>query len=175
MLRSCGFNLDLRKETPYEIYNLTPFFTPLGRSGDCLDRFFVRIYEIFYSLNIIKYCSDYVLSQKYEETSSNKKINNYNFISEPFEYKMENMISHFIQNSEGLPIKGENYFSTECPKGEFGIYFRGFSSRYVQRFRLRSPGFFHLQALRFLSQGQQLSDLVTILGSIDLVLGEVDR
>lgn len=92
-----------------------------------------------------------------------------------FEYSMESLIEHFLSKVEGCGISGDAYISTECPKGEFGIFLRGSSFTTPLRLRIRAPGFFHLQALRFLSQGHQLTDLVTILGSIDLVLGEVDR
>lgn len=169
MLRACGIAWDLRTKEPYECYSkLNSFQVAIGTTGDCFDRFLIRLFEIKLSLILIDELLNQILSKKIDT--------NFNFKPTDYIYSMDYLIEHFLFQSEGDNLLFNNkYLATECPKGEFGIFLQNEKNFAPSRLRLRSPGFFHLQALRVLSRGSQISDLVAILGSIDLVLGEVDR
>jgi NADH dehydrogenase (ubiquinone) Fe-S protein 2 len=172
MLRGSGFPWDLRKVTPYEIYGEIDFNIPVGSSGDCYDRYLIRVEEMRQSLNIInqtlKLCVEGPI-----------KTTNYKITSSPrieMKNSMEAVISHFKYYSEGTVLPyGETYMFTEAPKGEFGVYLISNNSEKPYRCKIKAPGFGHLQALNTMSQGHMIADVVTIIGTQDIVFGEVDR
>lgn len=172
MLRGSGLAWDLRKLIPYEIYNRLDFDVPVGLNGDCYDRFLIRIEEMRQSLRIIEQCIQAVPSgpTSVEENrisnSSRPKVRNF----------MEDLINHFKFYTEGFSIPyGNTYSVVEAPKGEFGIFLMSNSSNRPYRCRIKAPGFLHLQALDNMSRGHMIADLVTILGTQDIVFGEIDR
>jgi NADH dehydrogenase (ubiquinone) Fe-S protein 2 len=176
MLRGSGIFWDLRVMDSYDNYNLFNFFIPVGEYGDCFDRYIVRIEEMRQSLVIINQSCLYL---KYLNSIDDHNICDYkiNAPSRAFmKFSMEALIHHFKFFSEGLNIKrGESYGVVEAPKGEFGVflYSNNFSKPY--RCRIKAPGFLHLQALNMMSKNLLLADLVTIIGTQDIVFGEVDR
>ena len=172
MLRGSGIPWDLRKTNSYEIYNLLSFSIPVGTNGDCYDRYLIRIEEMRQSLNIINQCLNNITDGPVKSIDSK--------ITPPsrFELKnsMESVINHFKHYTEGLtPTFGETYLSTEAPKGEFGVYLISNSTEKPYRCKIKAPGFGHLQALNFMSCGHMIADVVTIIGTQDIVFGEVDR
>ena len=172
MLRSAGVNWDLRKKNSYEIYDQIDFKVPIGKDGDSYDRYLIRIEELKQSIKIIDYCINNICSGRV--ILKNFKI----ILPKRFDMKncMESLIHHFKVCSYGFNVNyNEVYSSVECPKGEFGVYLSSNSSNRPYRCKFRSPGFFHLQGLNFLSKDHLLSDVVTIIGSIDIVFGEIDR
>ena len=172
MLRGSGVPWDLRKNEAYEIYPELNFSIPVGSSGDCYDRYLIRIEEMRQSLNIINQCI-----QKIEIgpiKSSNFKI------SPPYREEMKNsmesVIHHFKFYSEGIVLPfGETYTSTEAPKGEFGVYLISNNTDKPFRCKIKAPGFGHLQALNEMARGHMIADVVTIIGTQDIVFGEIDR
>lgn len=177
LLRGSGILWDLRKKQPYELYNQVSFNIPLGEKGDCYDRYKIRIYEMYESIKIIKWAI-----KKYEELDF-KEINN-NFESYKMKLNsrsllktnMEHLIHHFKLISEGYSIEhGETYTCTETPKGEFGVYLITDGTNKPYRCKIKAPGFMNLQALDFLSKNHMLADIVTIIGTLDIVFGEIDR
>lgn len=173
MLRSCGLNWDLRKTQPYEIYSKLNFHIPITYNGDCFDRYLIRIEEMRQSLKIIYQCID-----KLKSLDTNSSINN-NKIVQPnrFEIKqsMESLIHHFKMYTENLILpKSAEYVGVEAPKGEFGIYLVTNGNK-PHRCKVRAPGFFHLQGLDLMCYNHLLADAVTIIGTQDIVFGEVDR
>lgn len=172
MLRASGVPWDLRKSQPYDVYDKMQFDIPVGKNGDCYDRYLVRIEEMYQSLRIIKQCLT-KLPEGPVKTDDRK-------ISPPpraeMKESMEALIHHFKLYTEGYHVpKGESYGVVEAPKGEFGVYLVSDGSNKPYRCRLRAPGFAHLQALDFMSKGHMLADVVAIIGSLDIVFGEVDR
>ena len=172
MLRGSGINWDLRKSQPYEIYDKIDFKVPIGTKGDCYDRYIIRILEMKESLKIIEYCLNNI-------EIGNIKTNN-NKISSPLRIdiktSMESLIHHFKLNTEGIcPIPGETYIGTEAPKGEFGVYLVSNGTNRPYRCKIKAPGFNHLQALNIMSKGHLIADVVTIIGTQDIVFGEIDR
>ena len=171
MLRGSGFAWDLRKKQPYEVYDQLDFDIPVGVNGDSYDRYLVRMEEMRQSLYIILQCIESLpegsILNSLKDISTNK-----------IEYKtvMERLIHHFKTYTENikLPAK-EVYLSTEAPKGEFGIHLVGNNSNYPYRCKIKAPGFGHLQALNFMSKNHLLADVVAIIGTLDIVFGEVDR
>jgi NADH-quinone oxidoreductase subunit D len=172
MLRGCGIPYDLRKTNPYEIYNSLNFNIPIGKNGDCYDRYLIRLFEMRESLKIIYQCLRFMpeglvhdLDKKiYVPSRSNMK------------YSMESLIHHFKLYSEGFNIeKNEIYISIEAPKGEFGLYLISDNTNKPYRCKIKAPGFFHLQGLNFMSKNHMIADVVTIIGTQDIVFGEVDR
>ena len=172
MLRSCGLSYDLRKTNPYEIYNSLNFDIPVGKNGDCYDRYLIRLFEMRESLKIIYQCLKLMpeglvhdLDKKiYVPSRSNMK------------YSMESLIHHFKFYSEGFNVeKNEIYMSLEAPKGEFGLYLISDNTNKPYRCKIKAPGFFHLQGLHFMSKHHMIADIVTIIGTQDIVFGEVDR
>jgi NADH:ubiquinone oxidoreductase subunit D len=172
MLRGSGIAWDLRKAQPYDAYSEMDFSIPVGLTGDCYDRYLIRVEEMRQSLKII-------------EQSLNKmplgfiKVDDRK-ISPPsranLKYSMESLIHHFKLYSEGYNIApGEIYAAVEAPKGEFGIFLVSKGGNKPYRCRIRAPGFFHLQALDTMSKGHLLADVVTVIGTQDIVFGEVDR
>jgi NADH dehydrogenase I D subunit len=176
MLRGSGINWDLRKDESYEVYNNINFNIPIGCIGDCFDRYLVRILEMEESLYIISDCLDYLYSNFNELNlrSSDKKF--YPPFRSHVKYDMESLIMHFKYFSEGYSLEAaEIYSCTEAPKGEFGVYLVTDDSNKPFRCKIRSPGFFHLGGLDFMSRNHMIADLVTIIGTQDIVFGEVDR
>lgn len=172
MLRSTGLPWDLRKILNYEQYNNIKFAVPVGTSGDCFDRYLMRIFEMRESLNIIHQCLNQI------PKGSTQVIDNK--ISPPsrthMKYSMESLIHHFKLYSEGYNIqKNEIYSAVEAPKGEFGIYLVSDGTNRPYRCAIRAPGFAHLQGLNFMSKGHLVADVVTLIGTQDIVFGEVDR
>ena len=172
MLRGSGLEWDLRKSNPYDVYSEMDFEVPVGKNGDCYDRYLIRVEEMYQSINIIRQCIDKI-PEGAIKTSDRK-------ISPPprhgMKTSMEEMIHHFKLYTEGYDVpKGEIYSSVEAPKGEFGVHLVSNGSNKPYRCRLRAPSFAHLQALDFMSRGHMLADVVAIMGNLDIVFGEIDR
>lgn len=178
MLRSTGIPLDLRKVIQYEMYKDIDFFVPITFNGDCYDRYLLRIEEMRQSLVIINNCLNWLDTFNFL-CKNIFKINDYKIISPPkafVKYFMESLIHHFKLYTEGFSLYPcEIYCSTESPKGEFGLYLCTDGTNLPYRCKIRSPGYFHLQFLNNLVKNYLLADLVTILGSLDIVFGEIDR
>ena len=172
MLRASGVQWDLRKINNYDIYNKLKFDIPIGKQGDCFDRYQVRVEEMKESLNIILQCIDLI-------PKGNVMVRN-NKITPPkrksMKQSMESLIHHFKIFTEGYKVpKGETYTAVEAPKGEFGVYLVSDGTNKPYKCKIRAPGFAHLQAMDFCSKGHMLADMVAILGSMDIVFGEIDR
>jgi len=172
MLRGSGVPWDLRKSQPYECYNDFAFKIPIGKNGDCYDRYLCRIEEMRESVKIIKDCI------KKMPTGPVKSIDGK--ITPPkksdLKQSMEALIHHFKLFSEGFRVpRGECYASVEAPKGEFGVYLIADGSNKPYRCKIRAPGFSHLQAMDYLLKGHMLADVPAVLGSLDIVFGEIDR
>jgi NADH:ubiquinone oxidoreductase subunit D len=172
MLRGSGIKWDLRKAQPYEVYDQIHFDVPVGSSGDCYDRYLVRLHEMRQSLSIILQCLKKI------QKGSVKNRDNKNVAPQRYRIKhsMESLIHHFKYYTEGLSFfSGETYTSTEAPKGEFGVFLVSNGTNRPYRCKIKAPGFAHLQALDFMSSGHMVADVVTIIGTQDIVFGEVDR
>ncbi len=172
MLRAAGLAWDLRKSQPYEVYDQLDFDIPIGRNGDCYDRYLVRMEEIRQSTSLVKQCIE-KMPRGPVKTEDRK-------ISPPptaeMKKSMEALIHHFKLYSEGYHVpEGETYAAVEAPKGEFGVYIVSDGTNQPYRCRIRAPGFAHLQALDFMAKGHMLSDIAAIIGSLDIVFGEIDR
>lgn len=172
MLRSTGLNWDIRKNEPYEIYNNLNFEVPIGKNGDCFDRYLMRMEEMRESIKIILECIKKI-------PKGPIKINNFKLLNpskKEIKISMESLINHFKFFSEGFLVsEGETYVATEAPKGEFGIFLVSNGTNKPYRCKLKVPGFAHLQSLDFLSKNHFIADVVTIIGTLDIVFGEVDR
>lgn len=172
MLRASGYAWDLRKEFPYENYDIFDFDIPIGKNGDCYDRYLVRMEEMRQSLKISQQCIDQI--EKGPILIDDPKI--VPPIKKTTKQSMEELIHHFKLYTEGFHVpKGEFYQAVEAPKGEFGIYMISDNSNKPYRCKIRAPGFAFLQALHNMSKGHLLSDIVSIMGSMDIVFGEIDR
>ena len=172
MLRGSGIPWDLRKTQPYDIYEELDFFIPVGNNGDCYDRYLIRVEEMRQSLKIIQQCIE--LIQEGPIKNNDYKISS----SSRLEMKtsMEAVIHHFKFFTEGLVLPyGETYTATEAPKGEFGVYLISNNTEKPYRCKIKAPGFGHLQALNSMSKGHMIADVVTIIGTQDIVFGEIDR
>ncbi|MSQ80461.1 MAG: NADH-quinone oxidoreductase subunit D [Candidatus Methylopumilus sp.] len=174
MLRGSGVAWDLRKKQPYEVYDQLNFDIPVGMNGDCYDRYLVRIEEFRQSNHIIKQCIEWLRKSPGPVISDNHKI------APPtrtaMKEDMEAMIHHFKLFTEGFHIPaGEAYAAVEHPKGEFGIYLISDGANKPYRLKIRAPGFPHLAALDEMTRGHMISDLVAIIGTQDIVFGEIDR
>jgi NADH dehydrogenase (ubiquinone) Fe-S protein 2 len=172
MLRGSGLPWDLRKTQPYDIYDQIDFKVPVGTNGDCFDRYLIRIAEMRESLRIINYCINYMpegpIKIDDQKISPPTRAN--------VKQSMESLIHHFKLYTEGFTVPmGETYTATEAPKGEFGIYLISDGTSRPYRCKIKAPGFGHLQALDFMSKGHMIADVVTIIGTQDIVFGEVDR
>ncbi len=172
MIRASGIAWDIRKSHPYDVYDKMEFDVPIGKVGDCYDRYLVRMEEITQSIRIVK--------QSIEQMPEGSIKTLDHKISPPTRYdmkhSMEAMIHHFKLYSEGYSVpKGEAYMCVEAPKGEFGVYLYSDGSNRPYRCRIKAPSFAHLQALDFMSRGHLMADVVAILGSLDIVFGEIDR
>jgi NADH-quinone oxidoreductase subunit D len=172
MLRASGVPWDLRKAQPYMVYDRMTFDVPVGRHGDCYDRYLVRMEEMRQSLRIVKQCL--------EEMPDGPACANDRKVAPPprveMKRSMEALIHHFKLYTEGFHVPpGETYTAIEAPKGEFGVYLVSDGTNRPYRCKIRAPGFAHLQAMDYLSRGHMLADSVAILGSMDIVFGEIDR
>jgi len=171
-LRSTGHAWDLRKTQPYDVYDKLDFDIPLGKKGDCYDRYCIRIEEMRQSLRIILQCINNM--PKGSIKTEDHKI--FPPSRSNFKYSIESLIHHFKLYSEGFKVpKGEAYCAVEHPKGEFGVYIVSDNSNKPYRCKIKAPGFVHLQAIDFLTKGHLLADVVTIIGTLDVVFGEIDR
>ena len=172
MLRGSGVPWDLRKTNPYEVYSSIDFNIPVGKNGDCYDRYLIRVYEMYESINIIKQ-SLTALPPGLVKTDD-KKITTPERVD--MKYSMEALIHHFKLYSEGFNVsKNETYACVEAPKGEFGVYLVSDGSNKPYRCKIKAPGFLHLQSLNSMSKGHMIADVVTIIGTQDIVFGEIDR
>jgi len=172
MLRGSNVAWDLRKSQPYEVYGTMDFDIPVGKNGDCYDRYLCRVEEMRQSLRIIRQCLA-ELPDGPVSTQDNKYVP-----PKRAEMKrsMEALIHHFKLYTEGFRVpEGETYTAVEAPKGEFGVYLVSNGTNMPHRCKIRAPGFAHLQGLDFMSRGHMLADAVAIIGSQDIVFGEVDR
>lgn len=172
MARGSGINVDLRRDQPYDIYDQVTFKVPLGVNGDCYDRYFLRVEEMRQSLSIIHQCLNAIPGGAIK--TDNQKIVPPNRLQ--LKQSMEALIHHFKLCSEGYPVLPvEAYTATEAPKGEFGMYLASNGGNKVYRCKIKAPGFLHLQGLNFMTQGHLIADVVTAIGTQDIVFGEVDR
>jgi|TARA_B100000959_G_scaffold69738_2_gene73908 NADH-quinone oxidoreductase subunit D len=172
MLRSTGAAWDLRKAQPYAVYERLDFDIPVGRNGDCYDRYLVRMEEMRQSLRLIRQCV--------EQMPEGPVMVEDNKIAPPrrgkMKQSMEALIHHFKLYTEGYRVPaGETYAVVEAPKGEFGVYLVADGTNKPYRCKIRAPGFAHLQAIDFMSKGHQLADMVACIASMDVVFGEIDR
>ncbi len=172
MLRASGIAWDLRKSQPYEVYDKMEFDIPIGNHGDCYDRYLCRIAEMYESVKIVKQACAQIPGGPVK--TLDRKI------TPPpraeMKTSMEALIHHFKLYTEGYHVPaGEYYVATEAPKGEFGVYIVADGTNKPYRCRLRAPGFIHLAAMDELCRGHMLADVVAVLGSMDIVFGEVDR
>lgn len=172
MLRASGLPWDLRKSQPYEIYNQLDFDIPIGKNGDCYDRYLVRMVEMRESIKIIRQCLEMipegpVMTDDCKVTPPRRS---------EMKTSMEAMIQHFKYYTEGFHVPpGEVYACVEAPKGEFGVYLISDGTNRPYRCKIRAPSYAFLQATDLLSRGHMLSDVVAIVGSLDVVFGEIDR
>jgi len=178
MLRGSGFSWDLRLVEAYDAYNFFDFSIPVGQFGDCYDRYLIRVEEMRESLNIMYQAINLLQYLKSQDIFTHFVDDNK--LTPPsrafMKYSMESLIHHFKLYSEGFIISQEETYSVvEAPKGEFGVYLVSNGTNRPYRCRIKSPGFLHLQGLDFMSKGLFLADLVTIIGTQDLVFGEIDR
>ncbi len=174
MLRGSGIEWDIRKKQPYEVYDRLDFDIPVGVNGDCYDRYLVRIEELRQSNRIIKQCVDWLRKNPGPVITENYKVAPPS--REAMKSNMEELIHHFKLFTEGMHVpEGEAYASIEHPKGEFGIYMVSDGANKPYRMKIRAPGFCHLSALDEMTRGHMLSDVVAVIGTLDIVFGEVDR
>ncbi len=174
MLRGSGIAWDLRKHQPYEVYDLMKFDIPIGKNGDCYDRYLVRVAELRESNKIIKQCVEWLRNNPGPVMTSNHKIAPPSRVE--MKSNMEELIHHFKLFTEGFHMpEGQAYSAVEHPKGEFGIYIVSDGANKPYRLKIRAPGFAHLQALDEMSRGHMIADVVAIIGTQDIVFGEVDR
>jgi NADH dehydrogenase (ubiquinone) Fe-S protein 2 len=172
LLRGSGLKWDLRKNNSYEIYDSLIFKIPVGLNGDCYDRFLVRVEEMRQSILIIYQCLNNIDVGFY-------KLNDFKYVSVPKSYmkfNMESLIHHFKYFSEGFTVPfGYCYTPVEAPKGEFGVFLISNNTNKPYRCHIKAPGFLHLQGLDLMAKNHLLADVVTIIGTQDIVFGEVDR
>ena len=174
MLRGSGVNWDLRKKQPYEVYDRLDFDIPIGKTGDSYDRYLVRIEELRQSNKIIQQCISWLENNPGPIMIDDAKIAPPN--REQMKVEMESLIHHFKMFTEGYCVpKGETYSAVEAPKGEFGIYMISDGANKPYRLKIRAPGFAHIAALNEMCKDHMLSDVVTIIGTQDIVFGEIDR
>ena len=174
MLRGSGIAWDLRKKQPYEVYADLDFDIPVGVNGDCYDRYLVRMEEFRQSNRIIKQCVDWLRKNPGPVITDDNKVAPPN--REGMKTNMEDLIHHFKLFTEGFHVPaGEAYAAVEHPKGEFGIYMISDGANKPYRLKIRAPGFPHLAALDEMTKGHMIADLVAIIGTQDIVFGEIDR
>ena len=174
MLRGSGIEWDLRKKQPYEVYDQMKFDIPVGVNGDCYDRYLVRVEEMRQSNNIVKQCIDWLRKNPGPVMIDSHKVAPPSRVG--MKQNMEELIHHFKLFTEGMHVPaGEAYAAVEHPKGEFGIYLVSDGANKPYRLKIRAPGFAHLSALDEMSRGHMIADVVAIIGTQDIVFGEVDR
>ena len=172
MIRGSGVEWDLRKTQPYDVYDRINFAVPVGSRGDCYDRYLIRLEEMRQSIRIIMQCIN--------EMPQGMIFTNDRKLNAPsrsqMKQSMESLIHHFKLYTEGFTVPaGETYTAVEAPKGEFGVYLVSNGTNRPYRCKIRGPGFAHLQGLDMMSKNHMLADVVTIIGTQDIVFGEVDR
>jgi NADH-quinone oxidoreductase subunit D len=176
MVRGSGAAWDLRKSQPYECYSELEFDIPIGKNGDCFDRYLIRMEEMRQSAKLMKQCCEKLRSAEAQgpvTVEDNKIVPPKR---DEMKRSMEALIHHFKLYTEGYHVPaGEVYAAVEAPKGEFGVYLVADGTNKPYKCKIRAPGFAHLQAMDFLTRGHMLADVSAILGSIDIVFGEVDR
>ena len=172
MLRASDVAWDLRKSQPYDVYDRVEFDVPVGKTGDCYARYLVRMEEMRQSIRMVRQCLN-------DMPGGPVLIDDYKVAPPPraeMKESMEALIHHFKLYTEGFHVPaGETYTAVEAPKGEFGVYLIADGSNKPYKCRIRAPGFAHLQGLDFMSRGHMLADAVAIIGSMDIVFGEIDR
>jgi NADH-quinone oxidoreductase subunit D len=174
MVRGSGIEWDLRKKQPYAVYDRLEFDIPIGKNGDCYDRYLVRIEEMRQSNRIIKQCIDWLRANPGPVITDNHKIAPPSRVE--MKSSMEELIHHFKLFTEGIHVPaGEAYAVVEAPKGEFGIYLVSDGANKPYRIKIRAPSFVHLAAMDEISTGHMIADAVAIIGTLDIVFGEVDR
>ena len=174
MLRACGVEWDLRKKQPYSVYDKLDFDIPVGTSGDCYDRYLCRIGELRESNKLIKQCVSWLKKNHGPVIVNDYKVAPPN--REKMKHGMEELIHHFKFFTEGIKVpEGQIYQAIEHPKGEFGVYLISDGANKPYRLKIRAPGFAHLSSLDEMSRGHMIADVVAILGTQDIVFGEVDR
>ncbi|NOQ82257.1 MAG: NADH-quinone oxidoreductase subunit D, partial [Methylophaga sp.] len=174
MLRGSGIAWDLRKKQPYEVYDRMDFDIPIGVEGDCYDRYLVRVQEMRESNKIVKQCIKWLKENPGPVITDDVKI------APPkradMKDNMEALVHHFKLFSEGYCVpEGEAYAAVEHPKGEFGIYMVSDGANKPYRLKIRAPGFAHLSAMNEMVKGHMLADVVAVIGTMDIVFGEIDR
>ncbi|MEO6973814.1 MAG: NADH-quinone oxidoreductase subunit D [Rhodoferax sp.] len=174
MLRGSGVAWDLRKKQPYEVYDRLDFDIPVGKTGDCYDRYLVRVEEMRQSNRIIKQCVDWLRVNPGRVIIDNHKVAPP--AREAMKTNMEDLIHHFKLFTEGFHVpEGEAYAAIEHPKGEFGIYIVSDGANKPYRLKIRPPGFAHLAGMDEMARGHMIADVVAIIGTLDIVFGEIDR
>jgi NADH-quinone oxidoreductase subunit D len=174
MLRGSGVEWDLRKKQPYEVYDQLDFDIPVGTNGDCYDRYLVRVEEMRQSNRIVKQCVDWLRENPGPVILEDRKI----VAPTRVEMKddMESLIHHFKLFTEGYCVPaGEAYAAIEHPKGEFGVYMISDGANKPYRVKIRAAGFAHLGAMSEMVTGHMLADVVAVIGTQDIVFGEIDR
>ena len=176
MVRGSGAPWDLRKSQPYECYEEMEFDIPIGRHGDCYDRAVIRMEEMRQSVRIMRQCVNKLLSESGRGPVASTQGKFVAPSRHDMKRSMEALIHHFKLYTEGFRVpEGEVYAAVEAPKGEFGVYLVADGTDKPYRCKIRAPGFAHLQAMDFMCRKHQLADVSAILGSLDIVFGEVDR
>ena len=174
MLRGSGIEWDLRRNQPYEVYDDIDFLIPVGLNGDCYDRYLVRVEEMKQSNKIIQQCIKWL-----RDNPGSVMINDNKYASpkrDQMKHDMESLIYHFKLFTEGYSVpKGEVYAAIEHPKGEFGVFLMSDGANKPYRMKVRAPSFAHLAAIDEMSKGHMLADVVSIIGTLDIVFGEIDR
>lgn len=174
MLRGSGIEWDIRKNQPYEVYDRLDFRIPVGVNGDCYDRYLVRIEEMRQSNSIISQCVKWLKENPGPVITDNNKVAPPKRVN--MKTKMEDLIHHFKLFTEGMSVpEGETYAAVEHPKGEFGIYLISDGANKPYRLKIRAPGYAHLSAMNEMARGHLLADVVAIIGTQDIVFGEIDR
>ena len=174
MLRGSGIAWDLRKKQPYDAYEHVDFDVPVGVNGDCYDRYLVRMEEMRQSNRVIKQCIEWLRKNPGPVIVENHKVAPPSRVD--MKSNMEDLIHHFKLFTEGMHVpKGETYAAVEAPKGEFGIYLISDGANKPYRLKIRAPGFAHLSAIDEMTRGHMIADLVAIIGTQDVVFGEIDR
>jgi len=172
MLRGSGIDFDLRRDQPYDAYSCLSFDVPVGTRGDCYDRYFLRVEEMRQSLRIMEQCLNQMPTGPVR--ADNQKVTPPSRLQ--MKQSMEALIHHFKLYTEGYVVPaGEAYTAIEAPKGEFGVYLVSNGTSRPYRCKIKAPGFLHLQGLDFMTQGHLIADVVTTIGTQDIVFGEVDR
>jgi NADH-quinone oxidoreductase subunit D len=174
MLRGSGIAWDLRKHQPYDVYDQLDFDVPIGKTGDCYDRYLVRVEELRQSNRIIQQCVQWLRANPGPVITDNHKVAPPS--RQAMKSSMEELIHHFKLFTEGFRVpEGEAYAAVEHPKGEFGIYLVSDGANKPYRLKIRAPGFAHLAAMDEMARGHMIADTVAVIGTMDIVFGEIDR